>query len=276
MQHAARFISSAARSLAVPSEANRVVLNYWSPGYKIYREANHSRGRGKRKVFVPTSTFQVALAHLKQTYGEREYLKFKDDIHPGHISLETHKHYFSVGTMDEIDGIRLDTKHRLVYTDSLREEVLSFRRYPERRIDFYVLRAEDIDTSIPRFRESEIFYSLLGKRFGFAEGESCTTAVYCLLEISGIEGLLLPHQHLIGRHSVLSPASLMGYLEDAKKEELSLFAKSAVLTKSFSEQSDTLGLKMKEEIDRLYAIEQALQERRSDVNGSDASYKLKK
>ncbi len=85
----ARSISTTARSILKPaSKDNLTVLNFWQPGYKIKKIIKTKENKEKEvKVFVPTSTPEAALSYLVQKYGSDQYLKFKDDVHPGHCSI---------------------------------------------------------------------------------------------------------------------------------------------------------------------------------------------
>lgn len=114
--------------LHTPIQKNRVALYYWSPGYKIQKEFLNEKGVAVlKKVFVPTTTFQAALAYLKNEYGGKKYLDFKEDAHPGHASIETAESYLSIGT-DEPVG--LITNHKIIHADKFPEDMISFLRKP--------------------------------------------------------------------------------------------------------------------------------------------------
>lgn len=251
-----RGFSTFASTLRLASQNNRTIVNFWSPGYKIEKLITTDGKKNKIKTFVPTSTFEAAVAFLKNQYGAKKYLQYKDDIHPGHVSLETRSNYLSVGTMDEIENIGLGTNHMLVHTDSFIEDVLAFRRYPESRLDLYKLNSLSIDEAIIQFKQSEKLYSIIGDRLGLVEeGESCATAAYLCLSAGFIEELLRPQQRLIGRHSVLTPALLAEYVALARKKEFRHSEKSVLFSQEFEQESKLLAEQLKIQLDKLSEIE---------------------
>ncbi len=247
-QHLKRFIFTTTSLLRPASRNNRVILNFWSPGYKI------TNPKTKVKEFIPTSTVEVAVSYLTKLYGPKEYLKFKDDVHPGHTALETKSSYLSVGTTDEIENIGVGTTHALVHTDSFTEDVLAFRRFPDKQFDFYVLNSSEIDKAIEQFKTSEKLYSLLGARFNFADGESCATANHLCLATGGIDELLRQDKRLIGRHSILTPALLAEYAEAARNKELTLSAKSVLFSQEFIAEYAELSVELQKQLDMLAKI----------------------
>ena len=123
--------------LIAPHVENRVVVNFWSPGYKIKETVKDKDGK-ERKIqrFYPTTTTETALSYLIKRYGQDAYLTYKDDIHPGHCSIATKKQYLSVGTSDELENIGITTHHKLIYTKYFTKEVLAFKRFPRKKIGF--------------------------------------------------------------------------------------------------------------------------------------------
>ena len=175
---------------------NMVVLNIWQPGYKILQTVKNNDGSDREiKIFWPTSTTEAALSFLIKKYGSEQYLQFKDDIHPGHCSIQTEKGYLSIGTNEEFDNIGVFTQHKITYTDSFIKDVLAFNRFPEQRFDFYTLNVEEINKMIEFLIKSpQILYSLIGDRLILTEGESCATASYRCLQAGGINELLDPYR----------------------------------------------------------------------------------
>jgi hypothetical protein len=112
-----KLISAAVRTslLRPASLSNRTVLNFWKPGYKIENIVVGKDGQElKTKVFVPTSTTEAAVAYLAQ-YGSEKFERLKNDIHPGHSSVETGKEYLSVGTLDPVNTIGTRTCRQLTH-----------------------------------------------------------------------------------------------------------------------------------------------------------------
>lgn len=223
-----------------PKRENKVVLNYWSPGYK-----------DKQGKFIPTSTGKAALVHLKNQYGAQEYLKFKKDAHPGHVSLMTSNQYLSVGTDDAINEVTFSSEHNLALSDSLREDTLAFGRFPELRLNLYTLDVSKVDSAIRQIIESQEIYSLLGKRFGFAIGESCATSNYLCLVAGGIENLLSIQQQILSQNFILTPTSLKRYVHSARNEEKKSVKEVLLFYKSFEEESASLKVKYEKEIEEI-------------------------
>ena len=104
-----------------------------------------------------------------------------------------------------MDQIGLSSNHRLEYSDNFRQDFFGFERYPELRIDLHTLECDKVVPIIKEFKTHPKLYTLLGNRFGFADGESCATASYLCLEAGGFLGLLGPHHRMLSRHSIAAP-----------------------------------------------------------------------
>lgn len=227
----ARFISMITPRIAKPASTNSVILYSWSPGYKIPQKYVDTNGVEKiKKIFVPTSTFEAALSFLKNEYGNREYLKFKDDAHPGHSAIETGSSYLSAGTTDPISAIDLKSKHPIVFASRLEADLISFTRIPETILDFYTLDSTQVNKAIAQFKDSQLIYSLLGDRLYKTEGESCATTAFIALEAGGIENLLRADQWLLSKRGILSPALLASYASKARDREHDLHPESIELS----------------------------------------------
>lgn len=219
-----KIIAYTGAKLLKPCASNGVFLHCWSPGYKISKEVVEPNGAKKiKKIFVPTSTFEAAVAHLKNEYGAKEYLKFKEDVHPGHIAVETSTTYLSVGTNDEFNLIGAKTQHPICFIEKLEKDLISFKRAPEKILDFYTLDVSLIEKVIHEFKTSKLLYSLLGNRLYKNEGESCATSAFIALEAGGIENLLSVDQWLLTKYGILTPSLLTSYADKARNQELSLF-----------------------------------------------------
>ena len=245
-------LGNKSNSLKMAAKEGRTILNYWSPGYKKIESVSGSGKELVRKNFVPTSTLEAAIAYVNTQYGPDGYTEHKQDIHPGHTSIEVgNKHYLSVGTNDAMSSISLSTSHDMVYTESLLEDILGFRRFPELRIDFYTLDFERIIEMMHEFKNSKQVYSLLGKRFNFGEGESCATASFLCLDAGGIEQLLRPDEDILARRSVITPSMLADYAKKAKNREVILSPAVSVLSDEFYSESKLLASKVQSKIDHL-------------------------
>lgn len=218
-------------SLLKPAMKNAVFLNCWSPGYKVTKKIKDFNGVEKsQKIFVPTGTFEAAIAHLKNEYGTKEYLKFKEDAHPGHVSVETRNAYLSVGTEDSMTLVGVQTQHPIYFTDSFDMDLLGFLRVPEMVLDFYTLDCSLVEKAINELKSSQFFYSLLGKRLFKNEGESCATSAFLALEAGGIENLLNVNQWLLTKHGVLTPSLLSSYSAKARAQEQTSFSDSIIFS----------------------------------------------
>jgi len=229
-----QIIYGATELLLKPDLKNRVVLNYWNPGYKIQKKFLNSEGKEEiKKVFVPTNNFEMALAHLKNEYGNKEYLKYKEDVHPGHASIEARNEYLSLGADEEIHAVGFRSQHRAVYSDSFIEDVIGFLRGPEQIFDFYSLNPDLAEQAIKQFKSSPMIYALLGSRLFINKGESCATSSYICLEAGGIENLLRIDQRILSKRGILTPSGLASYAADAQKNEHILFPETIELSKGF-------------------------------------------
>lgn len=249
------------------SLANRTVLNFWSPGYKIEKIITSKDGQKvKKKVFVPTSTTEAAIAFLSNQYSPENFAKLKGDIHPGHSSVETSKEYLSVGTLDPVDSIGTGTHHELVHTDSFVEDILAFQRFPELRLDFYTLNGLLIAQAIRQFKDSEKLYSLLGDRFNFSEseGESCATASHLCLRAGGLDELLRSHHQMISRQTILTPALLTDFTKIARNKEFSTSEKSILFSESFVKETQDLMEKLNPELEKLSRISMQIHDPEKD------------
>lgn len=232
-------VYGAAELLLKPDLKNRVVLNYWNPGYKIQKKFLNSEGKEEiKKVFVPTSNFEMALAHLKNEYGNKEYLKYKEDVHPGHASIESENEYLSVGADEEIRAVGIRTQHKLVYSSSFIEDVVGFVRKPDQIFDFYSLNPDLVEQAIKQFKNSQMVYALLGSRLFMNEGESCATSSYICLEAGGIENLLRIDQRILSKRGILTPSGLASYAAEAQKNEQLFFPETIELSKDFISQRE--------------------------------------
>lgn len=261
MRNIRRFTTSLPkeRVLRQAEVSNRVVVNFWSPGYTTEKLVDFEGKKLATKVFHPTTTTEAAGAYFIKKYGRQSIAKYKDDIHPGHVSIEamptsnssSKNDYLSFGTTDPLNEIGIDTHHTLVHTDSFREDVLGFERFPEMRIDFYTLSNIDLNQAIMLLKENEKFYSIIGKRFGFAMGESCATGCYVCLQLAGMDSLLLPHQNFLSRTVILTPRLLIDYASTAKEQEKKVSKESIKLSDDFKIESHQLSDKFKAEIEKL-------------------------
>jgi len=235
--------------------ADRVVINFWKPGYSIVQTVRDATDKPRRvKTFVPTSTPEAAMSFLIKLYGSEKALRFKDDIHPGHVSIATTAHYLSVGTLEEVDSIGPSTHHELVYANDFVEEVLAFQRLPEHRFDFYTLNTPLINTAIDEFKTADKPYSLLGDRLNLASGESCATATHRCLVAGGFEELLRLDQRRIGRQGILTPALLASFVQQAREEEINGSAAAVRFSAQFVAESAELENQLQVEIDKLREV----------------------
>ena len=82
-------------------------------------------------------------------YGSNNYLKFKDDVHPGHCSVHTKKgQYLSIGTNEGLENLSITSKHEIIYGESFEADMIGMKRFPEKRLDFYTLNIDKINESI--------------------------------------------------------------------------------------------------------------------------------
>jgi hypothetical protein len=249
----ARSISTTARSVLKPASMDNItVLNFWQPGYTVKKIIKTKENKEvEAKVFVPTSTPEAALSFLLKQYGANEYLKFKDNIHPGHCAIQTKGNgagqYLSIGTNDEFNEIGVCTHHELNYSADFEEDVLAFRRFPEKRFSFFTLDANRINKMIDFFKEESRIYSMLGDRFfGLTEGESCATISHRCLKDGGIDELLSPFRSMTSSQTILTPSLLATYADIARSQE---FATNnlTLLLNEFEAQSQ----KSKEDLEKL-------------------------
>lgn len=245
--------------LTVPRVENRVAVNFWSPGYKI-KEIIKDRDGKEKKIsrFYPTTTTEAALSYLMRKYGGDAYLTYKDDIHPGHCSIETRKKYLSAGTRDELESIGMTTSHPLVYTKDFITDVLSFERFPEKRFDFYTLNIEEVNKIIKILENENNVYSLLGDRlFGLVGGESCATITHRCLRAGGLDELLNVYRSTISYQEILTPARLIDHVEIAQEQEILTNKK---IIKPFKDEFHEKSMKLKSELENEINIFKAQQE----------------
>jgi len=136
---------------------NRVVLNFWSPGFTIKELTVCSDGKERLiKNFFSTSTQEAALIYLIKKYGSNNYLKFKDDVHPGHCSVHTKKgQYLSIGTNEGLENLSITSKHEIIYGESFEADMIGMKRFPEKRLDFYTLNIDKINESIEMLKQKD-------------------------------------------------------------------------------------------------------------------------
>jgi len=250
-----RNISTRTLNLLIsPCIENRVVVNFWSPGYKIKEILKDRDGKEKQiQRLYPTTTTEAALSYLIKKYGQDAYLTYKDDIHPGHCSIATKKQYLSVGTRDQLQNVGVTTRHPLVYTKDFTKEVLAFERFPEKRLDFYTLNAEEINKIIEILENENNVYSLLGDRlFGFVGGESCATISHRCLRAGGFDELLSFYRSTISYQEILTPARLIDHTEIAQGQEILTYKKIIEpFNSEFQEKSSKLKGELENEINLL-------------------------
>lgn len=240
--------------LISPCIENRVVVNFWSPGYKIKEIIKDINGKEKQiQRFYPTTTTEAALSYLMKKYGQDAYLTYKDDIHPGHCSIATKKQYLSVGTRDQLSNLGVTTRHPLIYTKDFTKEVLAFERFPEKRLDFYTLNAEEINKTIEILENENTVYSLLGDRpFGLVGGESCATISHRCLKAGGFDELLSFYRSTISYQEILTPARLIDHTEIAQAQEILTYKKIVEpFNIEFQEKSSKLKGELENEINLL-------------------------
>jgi hypothetical protein len=245
----ARSISSKVpKLLTVPRIENRVAVNFWSPGYKIKEIIKDKDGKEKQTSrFYPTTTTEAALSYLMKRYGGEAYIMYKDDIHPGHCSIETRKKYLSAGTRDGLERIGMTTNHPIAYTKDFITEVLSFERFPEKRFDFYTLNIEEVNKIIEILENENNVYSLLGDRpFGFVGGESCATITHRCLRAGGLDELLNVYRSTISYQEILTPARLIDHVEIAQEQEILTNKK---IIKPFKDEFHEKSMKLKSELE---------------------------
>ena len=146
-----RNISTSRREILTVAEiTNRVVLNFWSPGYTIKESTICADGKERLvKNFFSTSTMEAAISCLIKKYGSNNYLKFKEDIHPGHCSVHTKTgNYLSVGPNATLENIRINSQHEIMHIDNFETDVIGMGRFPNKRLDFYTLNIAKIDKLI--------------------------------------------------------------------------------------------------------------------------------
>ncbi len=222
--------------LVNPIIGNYAVLNFWSPGYNILVKDRTNDGfEYEHKVFRATTNFEAAIAFLKNYYGNKEFLKFKDDAHPGHVSLLTSNKYLSIGAdVNTLNQVGFKTQHKITFGSNFEKDCLGFKRLPEKMMDLHSLNVKEIDESIAELLSSKKFYNILGGRFNFSEGESCATACYVCLVAGGLNELLRADHKLLSRHTILTPASLTRYAETAKANELEQFPNAREISAKFN------------------------------------------
>lgn len=222
--------------LVKPIPGNYAMLNFWSPGYSVLAKEKTEDGfEYEHKIFRATTSLETAVAFLKDYYGNKEFLKFKDDAHPGHVSLLTAQNYLSAGAdVTTLNEVGFNTQHKITFTDKFEKDCYGFDRLPEKMIDLHSLNINEINESVDQVLSSKRFYNLLGGRFNFAEGESCATACYVCLVAGGLNELLRADHKLLSRHTVLTPTSLSQYVETAKANELEQFSDAREVSKKFT------------------------------------------
>jgi hypothetical protein len=255
-----------------PHQSRCVSLNFWSPGYKTNQKMVDKNGDERtKKIFVPTTTFTAAVAHMKNFYGAKEFLKYKDDIHPGHVALRTQRKYFSIGADEPMfENIGFTTEHKIIFSDSLREDVIGIRRVPDRVIELYTLNVETVEETISEFLHSKRIYSLLGSRLGFTEGESCATACSLCLYAGGLEELLRLDHKVLGKKGILTPVTLADYVKRAQNTEQDLFPQTVEFSKQFHLDLNKEFEKFKEEI---RILEKNLHEENQPNSSNESDFK---
>ena len=224
-----KLVTGTASRLVTPRTNNSTFLYLWSPGYNVVQKVVGTNGKEviKRK-FIPTTTFEAALAYLKKQHGPEDYLKFKEDAHPGHVAVEAGDDYLSAGAADaSLGDIGLQTQHKIHFSLNFGVDILSFGRAPEKIVDFYTLNPEQTSQAINEFKKSQLVYSLLGNRLFRNDGESCATSAFIVLEAGGIQELQPMSKQLLAKHGILTPALLSAYAEEARANEQELFPEVA-------------------------------------------------
>ncbi|NDH67664.1 MAG: hypothetical protein EBY22_07120 [Gammaproteobacteria bacterium] len=223
-----KLITGTASRLVTPRVNNGTFLYLWSPGYNIVQKNIGSNGKEIiKKKFIPTTTFDAALAYLKKKHGPEDYLKFKEDAHPGHVAVEAGDDYLSAGADASLGDIGLQTQHKINFSLNFGMDILSFGRAPEKMVDFYTLNPEQTGRAIGEFKKSQLIYSLLGNRLFRNDGESCATSAFIVLEAGGIQELQPMSKQLLAKHGILTPALLSAYAEEARANEQESFPEVA-------------------------------------------------
>lgn len=225
-------LSKSSSKLVNPNQKNGVFLNFWSPGYSVIDKKIAPSGREIiKKRFVPTTSFEAALTILNRKYGPEDFLKFKEDASPGHVSVVVSDEYLSVGPLvRSLDEVGIHTQHKMHYALNYESDILSFERAPEKTIDFYTLNSSDIREAIKEFKSSSTVYSLLGGRLYGSDGESCATTCFIALEAGGIQELFPISQGLMAKHGILTPRLLQTYSEEARIVEQERFPNLAEIS----------------------------------------------
>jgi hypothetical protein len=217
-----------------PAKGNFVAVYYWSPGYKVLVDGVSKDGKSfRKKIFQATTSLEAALAHLKSYYGSQEFLKFKGDAHPGHISMSTSQNYLSIGAeVATLTEVGFNTQHNAIFGESLQADCISFMRLPEKTIDLHSLKVSKINNHIKSLRNPNFKYNVLGGRFG-TFGDSCATSCYGALLKGGLSGFLRADQAYLSQLKVLTPRNFISYIEIAKLNEQGFFPSVVELSKEF-------------------------------------------
>lgn len=262
--------------LKAPALANSVVLNFWSPGYKVLVKAKTADGfEYEHHVFKATTTFDAAVGFLKDKYGNADFLKFKGDAHPGHVLLLTTKNYLSAAAgVTALSEIGFNTQHELVFRNDFQADCIGFSRLPEKMINFHSLAVSDVDEMITEVLATKKLYAVLGGRFGFSEGESCATACYLGLAAGGFDELLSADRKLLSRHTILTPAKLAQYAEIAKINELGQFPNAREISNEFNYSGSSYITKIGEYLEGIKKQEikeyvEKMKEKKDDENRHD-------
>ena len=225
-------LAQSGSKLINPNSRNGVFLNFWSPGYSIIDKKIAPNGKEIiKKRFVPTTSFEAALTILNKKYGPEDFLKFKHDASPGHVSVAVSDEYLSVGPfVESLNEVGVHTQYKMHYAPHYASDILSFERAPEKTIDFYTLNSSDIREAIKEFKSSSTVYSLLGGRLYGSDGESCATTCFIALEAGGIQELFPMHKGLMAKHGILTPRLLLTYSEEARIVEQERFPELAEIS----------------------------------------------
>jgi hypothetical protein len=119
---------------------------------------------------------------LRSHYSKQDFLKYKEDAHPGHVSLLTQNHYLSAGAeVTTISEIGVSSQHNLVFAKNFETDCFGFNRTPDQTIDLHSLQIPEIESTIEEFKKIRKVYNILGGRFGLFQGDSCATSCYVCL-----------------------------------------------------------------------------------------------
>ena len=181
-----------------------------------------------------TNQYRAAAAQAtRRTFGSNK------DVGVGHVALQTsglYVRYASFGP-DESETVRHPFRlYQGQWQTDIADDLDYLQRPPDRKVYFYSLAPEVINSEYDNLQEKALGYVAVGDSSLGAGGHNCASIIYHLLKKGGIDEELAPERGSELGSGIVSPRNLDQYIQKAKVRELALYPNTA--TEAFKQDDN--------------------------------------